>query len=215
MIEDEDFTRARNGDRDALNRVLSAAEGRLRSIASARLGADLNQKIDTSDVLQSTYLDVVGSLESFGGGDLDEFITWVGRIIENNIRDRKRFFTAKKRRDPGEVGIPAGLPLERLGIVRSPSSQVAFTEDLFLLARALDNLAAEHREVVVLRKIRELEYDEIAELMGRNEATTRRLFSRAMAALAVEMDRLESGKKPPQKDSVNSVSNRPDSRLRP
>jgi RNA polymerase sigma-70 factor (ECF subfamily) len=215
LIKNDDFALARAGDRDALNRVLCAAEERLRSIASARLGADLNAKIDTSDVLQSTYLDVVGSLDGFQGEDLDQFVTWVGRIIENNIRDRKRFFDAKKRRDPA-AGTPVGGSLtERLGIVRSPSSQVAFTEDLFLLARALENLAAEHREVVILRKIRELEYDEIAEKMGRNEATTRRLFSRAMAALALEMDRLEAGPKAPQKKSEDPVRNRPDPRLRP
>lgn len=197
MIDKSELARARAGDREALNRILVAAETRLRRQASARLGADLAMKVETSDILQSTYLDVVHSVAEFAGEDFEDFITWTGRILENNIRDKRRFHGAKKRRLTALVDNADERLEAAIGSSTTPSEQAVFTEGLFRLAQALEEMGDDDRRVIQLRKISGFEYDAIAALMGRSEQAVRRLYSRAMARLllAIEEDSAGDGRK--------------------
>jgi RNA polymerase sigma-70 factor, ECF subfamily len=193
----DDIQRAKHGDRDALNRVLSSAEDRLRRLAHSRLGPDLKRRVHTSDILQSTYLDVIQAVTTFAGDDLDDFVTWVGRLLENNIRDKRRFLDAMKRTTARQETPPDGSLVARLGFERAtPSAEVAFNEDLFLFARALDHLTPDQRQVITLRKIKEESFAQVAETMGRSEEATRKLLSRALTALVLEMDRLQGTPRP-------------------
>ena len=57
-------------------------------------------------------------------------------------------------------------------------------EDLDKLEKALDQLKPEYREVIVLSKIDELSYAEIAERLGKSINAVGHLISRAMIALS-------------------------------
>jgi RNA polymerase sigma-70 factor (ECF subfamily) len=56
-------------------------------------------------------------------------------------------------------------------------------EDLDELAKAMDELKPEYREVIVLTKIEGLSYQEIAGRLGKSDEAVRKLVSRAMAML--------------------------------
>ena len=68
-------------------------------------------------------------------------------------------------------------------------------EDLVLVSRALEDLGEDYRQVIILRLVEGRTHKEVGELLGRTEAATRMLLSRARAALALARDRLrdESG----------------------
>ena len=83
----DDIASARRGERDALDRVLTALQSRLRTAAANKIGTPLRRKMATSDLLQSTYVDVVRSIQSFEGDDPDTLVAWITRIMENNVRD--------------------------------------------------------------------------------------------------------------------------------
>src|SRR5262245_57347670 len=99
-----DLDAARRGDRDAILRLIQRHEGRLRRLVHERLGERLREKIATSDVLQSAYLDLLKDFRRFRGATTDEFVAWCSQLIENNIRDKVKFFDARKRRPPGTEG---------------------------------------------------------------------------------------------------------------
>ncbi|MAB87848.1 MAG: hypothetical protein CMJ90_00115 [Planctomycetes bacterium] len=186
---------ARGGDRRALDRLLETVHGRLRRLAEGRLGPGLRAKMRTSDVLQSTYLDVVKSVERFEGEDEEAFVGWVARIMENNIRDKGKYFQARKRRDPEGATLPLNEAEDVKTPGATPSVEVVRAEDLVLVSRALEDLGEDYRQVIILRLVEGRSHKEVGELLGRTEAATRMLLSRARAALALALDRLrnESG----------------------
>ena len=186
---------ARGGDRRALDRLLETVHGRLRRLAEGRLGPGLRAKMRTSDVLQSTYLDVVKSVERFEGEDEEAFVGWVARIMENNIRDKGKYFQARKRRDPEGATLPLNEAEDVKTPGATPSVEVVRAEDLVLVSRALEDLGEDYRQVIILRLVEGRSHKEVGELLGRTEAATRMLLSRARAALALALDRFrnESG----------------------
>jgi len=182
--------RAKAGDRDALESLLRRHDTRLQRVARGLMGEQLKVRVRTSDILQSTYLEVLASVHDFRGDTEEAFAHWVVRILENNVRDAAKYHGARKRsrdmetssKDLGELFIPAIQP--------SPSSQAIATEELFLVGRALQRLPEDYRRVILIRLSPTGTHRETARRMGRSEGAARVLLARARAALLMELDKL-------------------------
>lgn len=188
-----ELVKARKGDRQALDRVLGQVQERLRRLAQGRMGPGLRAKVRTSDVLQSTYLDVVRSVDRFEGDDEEAFVAWVARIMENNIRDKGKYFQARKRRDGDAPTVPLDDNDTLRASLPTPSAQAVRAEDLVLVSRAMEHLEDDYRDVILLRMVEGKSHKEIGDALGRSEAATRMLLSRARAALSLELEKLRSG----------------------
>ena len=73
--------RARRGHREALDCALDAIRERLHSAARRGLTGRLRQHMETADILQTTYLDIVRGIEGFRGADQESFAAWVGTVL--------------------------------------------------------------------------------------------------------------------------------------
>jgi RNA polymerase sigma-70 factor (ECF subfamily) len=96
-------------------------------------------------------------------------------------------FQHRQRRD-----LAAGVPIDGGGIdlparVRSALSEAVVSEEAERLGAALETLEPDHREVIVLRKLEELSFKEVAARMGRSEDACRMLLARAMVALTLRL----------------------------
>lgn len=180
-----DIFLARRGDRDALDRLLGRHQDRLTRFVRMRVGRGLRGRVRTSDLLQSSLYEVVASIDDFRGETENEFLAWAGRIVDNTVRDKARFFEAAKR--AGEVPITSGSILT--GDAPSPSSWAAMREEADIVGQALDALSDDHREVLLMKFSEKLNHREIAEVLDRSEEATRILLWRARAALALELER--------------------------
>ena len=69
----------------------------------------------------------------------------------------------------------------------SASSDVSRREQAVLLADALERLAPDYREVIVLRSLQDLPFEEVARRMGRKPGAVRMLWARALEKLGQEM----------------------------
>jgi RNA polymerase sigma-70 factor (ECF subfamily) len=177
---------ARAGSADALDRLYQRVSGRLLAIVRLRMGRDLRSRMESQDILQATLIKSFERLDQFAGGDGATLMAWLARIAENEIRDQADF-QHRQRRD-----IAASIPLDAAHElmatrVRSAFSQVAIGEDVARLEAALEKLDPDHREVIVLRKLEELSFKEIAGRMGRTEDACRMLLARAMVALTLTL----------------------------
>jgi RNA polymerase sigma-70 factor (ECF subfamily) len=183
------LARARAGDADAVEGILVRTETRLRAYVEARLGAQLRASLRQSDVLQNTYLQMLGALPGFSGRTEDEFVAWVSAIIEHDIKRQHRWFGAKKRRRPAtsERNALARILLEP---PLTPSAEVHGIERMALVHRALEGLEPDHAQVIRLAMLEELPHKEVAARIGRTEGACRMLLLRARAALALELERL-------------------------
>ena len=177
---------ARAGSADALDQLYRRFAGRLLAVIRLRMGRDLRARVESRDILQSTLLKSFEHLDQFSGGNSASLMAWLARIAENEIRDQVDF-QHRQRRD-----VAASIPLddehERVASrVRSAFSQAVISEEAARLERALDQLDADHREVIILRKLEELSFKDIAGRMGRSEDACRMLLARAMVALTLTL----------------------------
>lgn len=181
----EDLSRARRGDPAAIQRLLSRNEVRLRRLAEARLGRDLRGRVRISDVLQSTYVEVLKG--GFRGETEQEFSNYVLRTLENNIRDKGKYFGAAKRRHD-EVDDDVSN-VEPAGLEATPSVELSRIEDIDAVHAALQELPEDYRTIIRLRCVECLSHEQAAAAMGRSETAARSLFHRAKAALLAKLQR--------------------------
>ncbi|MFO1076307.1 MAG: sigma-70 family RNA polymerase sigma factor [Planctomycetota bacterium] len=181
-----DIASARRGDQEALQRILVAVQSRLRTAASHRLAGPLRAKMGTSDLVQSSYLTIVERISEFRGEDTATFVAWVTRIMENNLRDRLRYYGRQRRAPEGSQD----ETFDAVADMPTPSAGVMRAEEHAVFHKALASLPDEQRQIIQLRLIEGREYDEIAGMLGRSPGALRMLLSRARAALTLRVDRL-------------------------
>lgn len=191
--EDPEFAtwldRARAGDAAAVDELLTRTETRLRGYVDSRLGPRLRASLRNSDVLQNSYLQMLDALPGFDGRTEDDFVAWVTRIIEHDIKRQHRWFAAKKRKPPttSERNVLARVLLDP---PLTPSAELGGTELSAMVHRALERLEPDHAAVIRLAMLEELPHKEVAARIGRSEGACRMLLLRARAALALELERL-------------------------
>lgn len=108
--------------------------------------------------------------------------TWLYRVASNLaldlLRRRKvvQFVVLEEDYDA-----PADAP--------SPEAQLQAKQSMLALDAALARLTPEQREIVLLREVEGLSYDEIAASLDLEEGTVKSRLARARAALAADYDR--------------------------
>ena len=186
--DDGDVARAKLGDAEALERLLARNHRRLVRLARTRLGEGLRARVRISDLIQSTYLEVVRGIDRFAGPDEDAFVSWAGSILLNNIRDKKRYYAAQKRTD----GAPHnGRTSAVVDPAPGPPSRTTTEEELVLVHEAMRRMTGDMQQVLLMRLKEGRSHREIAEIMGRSESGVRTLLTRARVALLVEVRRLQ------------------------
>jgi RNA polymerase sigma-70 factor (ECF subfamily) len=176
--------RAKQGSDAALNLLYEQCAGRLLAFIRLRLGRELRAKLESRDILQATLLKSLTHLHELRGDERESLMAWLARIAEREIRDRADYHGRQRRDAAREVGVddvPIAAP------ARSALSQVILDEQARRLEEALETLAPDHREVILLRKFEELTFPEIAQRLGRSEDACRMLFARAMTSLTLAL----------------------------
>jgi RNA polymerase sigma-70 factor, ECF subfamily len=129
------------------------------------------------------------------------FRAWLYATAMRKIADRAEYWKAAKRDAAREVPghpvadgrVPSTADDGRLMEVYrrsffSPSKAAMGREALLRIEQAFEKLPEDYREVIVLSRVVGLSRAEIAERMGRTEASVRNLVSRALAELAEHLE---------------------------
>jgi len=143
------------------------------------------------DLVQDVLLSALKDLRDFRYQDEGDFLRWLSRIAENRLRDNVDKLHADKRDIRKEVRFDnygprtEGRSFGERGPVdaTTPSVIMSRKEELDELARAIEELKPEYKEVIILTKIEGLSYKEISNRLGKSDEAVRKLFTRAMAAL--------------------------------
>jgi RNA polymerase sigma factor (sigma-70 family) len=114
-------------------------------------------------------------------------MAWLARIAENEIRDLADYHQ-RQRRDARRNVPLSGADKILAANVRSFSSQLVLEDEALGLERSLESLPEHYRRVIVLRKLEELTWAEIANHLGKSEDACRMLLVRAMAALTLQIE---------------------------
>jgi len=182
---------ARRRRPEALDRLLESYRNYLALLARTGIDASLQGKADPSDLVQETLLKAHQRFAQFRGKTEAELAAWLRQILARNLRDLVRqYHRAEARRVSREQSLEdvLGQSSQNLGQLlaargASPSESAQRRELSVVLADALADLAADHREVIVLRSIEELDWDQVARRMGRSQGAVRILWTRALKQL--------------------------------
>lgn len=188
---EELLARAREGDQGERDRLFEACRGYLALVARTQMESWLQAKADASDLVQQTLLEAHRGFDRFEGKTEAEWLAWLRRILSHNAADLVRRYrgTSKRQarreiplRRPSDDSQAGGAP-EPAGRELSPSQQLIAHDRDLQIAAALDRLAADHREVIVLRNLERLPFDVVAERMGRSRPAVQMLWARAIKKL--------------------------------
>ena len=164
------------GRREAFGELVSRYQGRLYN-AAARL---VDGPEDAADVVQDAFLNAYQSLHTFKGDA--EFFTWIYRIAFNTAISLRRKKKATLSLDASRNGEHGREPIDASEYVK-PGAALERSEEETLLHSALARLSGEHRDVLVMKDIDGLKYEEIADVMGVPIGTIRSRLHRARLEL--------------------------------
>ncbi len=113
------------------------------------------------------------------------------KLAENRIRDQADHFAAQKRDAARETPLEARQPsadsvfgpIAELATFSTPSRAAVRAEDLSRLEAAIDSLADDQREALLLVRYEGLALAEAGKEMGRSPDAVRMLVSRAIVQL--------------------------------
>lgn len=166
------------GDAQAFNILVGRYKDQLVNFAYRFVG-----DFDAADeVAQETLIRVYRKKHAYK--PVARFSTWIYTIATNlaksEIRRRRRHALFSLSRRQGSAGeSDYEIPDER----NPADAQAARSLEAEIIGKALESIPIKYREVVVLRYIQELSYEEICEITGMNMGTVKSRLNRARLRL--------------------------------
>lgn len=157
----------RRGERDALHAFYERYRRRVFSLIARIVGAQ-----DAEELSQDVFLRAFRGLSTFRGEA--QLSTWMYRLAVNAALSHATRAQARQRRDLGEEALMA-LPAED-----APSTDPRLRARL---QKALGELPAGYRAVLVLHDVEGLQHDEIAQILGCRVGTSKSQLHKARARM--------------------------------
>jgi RNA polymerase sigma-70 factor (ECF subfamily) len=151
-----------------------------------------NNGADAEDLTQDVFLKIYSNLSSFdtARGSLQVWITTMTRnLLVDNFRRTKNLRSTDSL-DAGWDETDELRPIDRLTASGpSPHEKAAQKELAKMVQGALAKVSVELREAVILRDLQDMDYKEIAQVLGIPEGTVKSRISRGRAELARLLER--------------------------
>lgn len=136
--------------------------------------------------MQVTYLEAFLRITHLAATDAGQFVAWLRRIAENNLRDAVRILEADKRPNPSKRvtagrGSDSSFALLEMLAVQSqtPSRVAANDEAVTWLNRALGDLPPDYEKVVRQYDLEGRPVEEVARALNRTAGAVYMLRARA------------------------------------
>lgn len=185
---------ARRAPEMRLGRLLELYRNYLRLLAESQLDRKLRARLSPSDLVQETMLEAHRDFSQFRGATESEFLSWLRQILVNNMSRQIELHVLAEKRD-----IRREVSLDRLrgalerstaqlgaflpGREDGPSAIAERRERAVILADLMSQLAPDHREVLVLRNLQGLPFQDVADRMERSVPAAKMLWVRAIKQL--------------------------------
>ena len=181
--EDTALVRAiQAGDMAAFDRLVLKYKDKIFNLVCWFLG----DYQEANDCAQETFIKVFKSLKKFRFESA--FSTWLYRIAINTCKNKLKSSAFRWKKKTVSLENPKGskdgdLAFEIRDESPSPVIELEKKERLTLIRKAIKSLHEEQNEVVVLRDIQGLSYEEIAIITGLNIGTVKSRLARGRLAL--------------------------------
>ena len=191
---------ARQGDADCRERLFALCRSYLGFVARSQVETWLRRKVDASDLVQETMLEACRDFDRFDGHTEQEWLAWLRKILAHNAADFVRHYrgTAKRAagrevsfRDPDD-SLGRGAP-EPAAQQATPSQEFLLLDTELRVTATLAELSPDYQEVIVLRNLQRLSFNEVAERMDRTRPAVQMLWMRAIKKLQEALEEKDEG----------------------
>jgi RNA polymerase sigma-70 factor (ECF subfamily) len=171
LIEQILILRCQMGDSDALAGLIERYQRPLRYFIN-RLLDDVQV---SEDILQDTWLTVIGRIH--GLKKPEAFSIWLYRIARNKVYQQLR-----RKKIWSKLN-------ENIAAPNEDDNDVVSLDDAAKVHRCLKELRPEHKEVLMLRFLEQMSYQQIAEVLDCNPGTVKSRVYYAKLALKKELEK--------------------------
>jgi len=187
------IARLQQRDEHAFNEFVLAFEQQVFRLVFRMLG----RRDEAEDAVQEVFVQVFKGIDRFRGDA--QLSTWVYRISINICKNRikylsRRYSEAQDELEPaaerGSLDQGSGVTT---GELSRPDQVVMGRQAEDIVKRCIWELEPDFREVLVLRDVEDLTYDEICEITGLAEGTVKSRIHRARGMLKAKVSRALGG----------------------
>lgn len=183
-LDAELVRRFKGGDTAAFTAIVERYQDRVYSQCLRWLG----DKTLAEEVAQDVFLALYRSLERFRGDA--RLSTWIYRVVINHCKNKRMYRNRRHldRHEPLE-GTRAGSdedgPVRQLPHHGPGTDEATWANEAEqIVQEGLMRLDEEQRQIILLRDIQDLSYEQISEILGLPRGTVKSRLHRARAALA-------------------------------
>jgi RNA polymerase sigma-70 factor (ECF subfamily) len=188
-------------DESAFNELVVAYERRVFALVFRMIG----RREEAEDLAQEVFVQVFKAIDQFRGES--KLSTWIFRIAVNLCKNRAKYLSRRRSGEQDDVHEMAdrmsgdGGKGVTVGDIARPDEMLEGVQLERIVKRAIAEVDPDFREVLILRDVEDMSYDEIAQVTGLAEGTVKSRIFRARAQLRALVekalgDKLRSEKKP-------------------
>lgn len=171
--------RFRGGDESAFAEIMERYHARIFGLSNNLL----RNAADAEEITQDTFIRAHRALADFRGDS--SLATWLYRIALNLSRNRYWYFFRRRRQD--SISLEMHINEETGGVFsdliaatsHTPVQDAVTREFTELIADCMERLEPRQREILTMRNVLSLPYDEIAAALGINVGTVKSRIARA------------------------------------
>jgi RNA polymerase sigma-70 factor, ECF subfamily len=193
--QDDDalLLRIEGGDEGALTELFTRHRERFRRMIRLRLDRRLQGRIDSSDILQETYLEVARRAREYLAQPTMSPFLWLRFLTGQTLQALHRHHLKAQMRDVSqEVSLrhratpqanSASLAEMLLGRLTSPTRAARRAEMQLRLQEIINGMEPLDREILALRHFEELSNGEVAQVLGLSKTAASNRYIRALERL--------------------------------
>ena len=180
-------------DEAAFNELVTTYNRRVFTLVFRMLG----RREEAEDIAQDVFVQVFKAIDTFRGDS--KLSTWIYRIAVNLCKNRSAYLTRRHQKDQEAVAdlegrsALSGAKGVSVGTVSRPDELVEGMQMEAIVKHAIGLLEPDFREVLVLRDVEDLSYEEIASVTGLPDGTVKSRIHRARSQLKAHVERLLRG----------------------
>ena len=180
---------ARQGCRQALDRLLAACRPYLMWIANQEIAEYLRARVEPSDVVQNTLMEAFLGIPCFQGRSEADLLAWLRQILRNNMANESRRHLRTRKRSVSREVVLTEHTLAQLGdndpaSDKWPCAAALAREQDEALEQALRELPERFRQVLLLHTCEEMTFAQIGVHLHCSAEAARKLWARAADELA-------------------------------
>lgn len=182
-------------DEAAFNELVRLYDKRVFRLVLRMLG----DRAEAEDVAQEVFVTIFKSIGGFRGES--KLSTWIYRIATNHCKNRVKYLDRRARGKKTELdelsehGALESASMASSAVVSRPDEQAEANQIEQIVRAAIAELDEDQRELVILRDVENLSYEEIQEITGLVEGTVKSRLHRARLQLMKAVQKASEPKK--------------------